>query len=485
MIDTHAHLDSSQYENDYEHVIESAFNDGVTAIIMPAVEPEGFEKIKTISQSHSNIYAAYGIHPHDALKYNSDSKELILRYLNEKNAVAVGEIGLDYFYDFCPKDIQQSAFRSQIQIALENQLPMIIHNRQADDDIINILDEEHKTEPVNAVLHCFSSSPEIALKAIEMGMHISFTGNITFKKTDLDAVVECVPLNRIMLETDSPYMAPVPYRGKRNNPAYIKLVAQKISEIKKLTIEEVISMTTQTAKTFFKLSLFLFLLLASVNASYSQGKARVIDREEFEEEEIVEKPKFERAFFGIGGYIATNTIVETYKKPNGDQEISYDGIFTPGLVLSISPIDFMFATISYSYSKNTKISEENKFLVGPTIHNVLQLNTHWIPNPGKRINFFGTLGITTIFNTINQGRKLEKNTTDIGLSVGLGAIGNIEIKSIGLFNIFAEWRLLFPFQESAAYLLNDAELVEYNMTKYFSMPKIGIIFYPEFLKNLW
>ena len=482
MIDTHAHLDSRHYIDDYDQVIESAFADGLTGIIIPGIESEGFEKIKQISNSYPNIYAAYGVHPHEALKYNDEVQSIIIDYLNNKKAVAVGEIGLDYFYDFCPKDIQKSVFRSQIKIAQNKNLPMIIHNREADGDIIEILESEHIAKPINGVLHCFSSSSEIADKAVNMGMHISFTGNITFKKSDLDEVIDTVPIERIMLETDSPYMTPVPYRGKRNNPIYIKLVAQKIAEIKKLTIEEVISMTTQTAKSFFKLFLLLCIVISTSNFSFSQDDTKNnIDNQD----EIIEAPKFQRALLGIGGYFATNTIVETYKLPAGNKEISYDGIFTPGVVLAISPLNFMFTTISYSYSKNKKISEAQQFLVGPTIHNIIQFNTHWIANPGKRINFFGTLGVTSIINTINQGFPKEKQTSDFGITFGLGLIGNIEITKVGLINIFAEWRLLFPLQKSQGFLIESSVPIEYDMTKYFSMPKVGIIFYPEFLKNLW
>lgn len=483
MIDTHAHLDSTDYENDFELVIESALNEGVTSIIIPSVEPDGFSRIRKISHSFGSVYAAYGVHPHDSQKYSSETESLINEYLDDSKSVAVGEIGLDYYYDFSPKNIQQDVFRSQIRIAQKRNLPMIIHNRQADDDIMQILTQEHKGDRINAVMHCFSSTKDYALKAVDLGMHISFTGNITFKKTNLDDVIDAVSMDRIMLETDSPYMTPVPHRGKRNHPAMIKLVAQKISEIKNLKIEEVISMTTKNAQTFFKLFVIALMVICSATIATAQTKSKTIDEDEYEEVEIVSR-KYERGFFGIGGFLATNTIVETYKLSAGNKKISYDGIFTPGAILAINPFDFMFITMSYSYSKNEKIVEDNNYLVGPTIHNILQFDTHWIPNPGKVINFYGILGVTSIFNTISKGIN-ERSTTNFGISTGIGLMGNIEWKGVGMFNVFAEWGLLFPMQESSGQSYINGTLVDVNMTKFFSMPKAGIVFYPEIFKNLF
>ncbi len=481
MIDTHSHLDSEQFAEDYQEVIRESFDSGVKAIILPAVEIAGFNKIVQIAESDDRLFFAAGIHPHSAAELTAECEKDIIRLTQNPKCKAIGEIGLDYYYDFQPKDVQQEAFRKQIRIAQECNLPMIIHNREADADIMAILKEELNTRPINAVLHCFSSPMDVAMEAIEMGMHLSFTGNITFKKSELSPIIEALPLDRIMLETDAPYMTPAPNRGKRNHPKYLKLIAEKIAEIKQINIEEVIEMTTDNAKRFFKLFLPALLILCSSFNLQAQS-----NEDDYEE---AEAPQFKRSLFGIGVYGATNTIVETYKVKSGDKEISYDGLFTPGVSIYSSPLDFLMLSFSYSHSKNQKISDESKnsqgiATYGPTTHNILEFNTHWIANPSRRINFFGTLGMHAMISTKNigaLGEKPEESSTDWGINAGIGVAGNIKFDNVGLLNIVAGWDLLFPFNNFDGFLMegNPRVPVPYDVSKYFSILKFGVVFYPN------
>lgn len=485
MIDTHAHLDSEHYKDDYKQVIYEAFNEGIEAIIIPAVAPEEFENLYNVAAEDDRIFTAIGVHPHNAHEYNPLVEEKIYSYSKNKKTKAIGEIGLDYYYDFCPKDVQKSVFSRQIEIAQNLNLPMIIHNREADNDIMNVLEEKYYDNSINGVFHCFSGDYNLAEFALKRNMMISFTGNITFKKSNLSEVIEMLPIENIMLETDSPYMTPVPMRGKRNHPKNVKLVAEKISEIKKITIEEVISMTTFSAKKFFKLFLIAVLLLSS-QLSFAQTE---IDYEDdYTDEEIVET-RFKRPLFGAGFFVGTNTVVETFNLEKGDKEVSYEGMFTPGGGVWFSPLDFMLVSLNYSFSKNTKIEKENKGLIKPTIHNIFELNTLWIPNPGKTINIYAILGFGYMQTTLDKDGLNERTFSEYSLNTGLGMIGNIEFKGIGLLNIYAEWDLLFPLQKSTGNYLETVngvdEIKQTTLSKYFSLPRVGIVFYPEIFKNLF
>lgn len=480
MIDTHAHLDCEDYESDYREVLDEAFAGGVEAVIIPATNRAGFERIEKIAESDSRIFFASGIHPHDSADFTPECEQEIRTLAEHGKCKAIGEIGLDYFYDFHPKDLQKDVFRRQVSMARELGLPMIIHNRLADDDILEILEDENN---LHGVMHCFSSTPKVAAKVLEHGMMLSFTGSVTFKKSNLAPVVEMVPMDRIMLETDSPYMTPVPYRGRRNNPIYTRLIAEKIAEIKQINIEEVIKMTTENAKKFFKLVLpMLVLMLVGGVQMYAQ------EYDEFEDDEeiVYQKPDnpYHHQMFGIGGFIGTNTVVETYDINGGDQEISYDGMVNPGVILTVMPMDFLRVSFSYSYAKNQKISDNLKGAVGPTTHNILELGTQWIVNPRNRINFGVNLGLNMIMNTRNKGGKSnqpEEHENNLGLTAGVGIIGNVKIGRYGMLNITAGWDVMFPFSKTSGYLWSDeaGKYVPTEASAYFSVPKFGLIFYPN------
>jgi TatD DNase family protein len=202
-------------------------------------------------ETYDFMYAAVGWHPVDAIDMTEEDLQWIEELSNHPKVVAIGEMGLDYHWDKSPKDVQMEVFRKQIRLAKKVGLPIIIHNREATADIVNILKEEEASR-VGGIMHCFSGSAETALECINMNFYISLGGPVTFKNAKKPKeVAAAVPLDRLLIETDCPYLAPHPYRGKRNEPSYVKLVAEQIAEIKQLTIEEVSQATTENAKKLF------------------------------------------------------------------------------------------------------------------------------------------------------------------------------------------------------------------------------------------
>ncbi len=251
-IDTHAHLFYPNFNGDIENVLSRAKESGVDYIIVPGTDIATSALAIELAEKHEEIFAAVGIHPHDTKDW--DDKKLLGELKNlakNKKVVAIGEIGLDYYYDFSPRDIQIKAFKSQLDLALELNLPVIIHNREAGDDIMNFA-REYNGKNLKAQFHCFGGTLLEARELIKLGYYISFTGNITFKKSDdLKKIVKPVHVDNIFLETDSPFLTPVPHRGQRNEPAYVKLVAEKIAEIKDLPVEDVARSTSYNVYKFF------------------------------------------------------------------------------------------------------------------------------------------------------------------------------------------------------------------------------------------
>jgi len=251
-IDTHAHLFYPNFNGDIENVLSRAKESGVDYIIVPGTDIATSALAIELAEKHEEIFAAVGIHPHDTKDW--DDKKLLGELKNlakSKKVVAIGEIGLDYYYDFSPRDIQIKAFKSQLDLALELNLPVIIHNREAGDDIMNFA-REYNGKNLKAQFHCFGGTLLEARELIKLGYYISFTGNITFKKSDnLKKIVKHVHVDNIFLETDSPFLTPVPHRGQRNEPAYVKLVAEKIAEIKDLPVEDIARSTSYNVYRFF------------------------------------------------------------------------------------------------------------------------------------------------------------------------------------------------------------------------------------------
>jgi len=257
LIDTHAHLDDPKFDNDRGDVIKRAIDAGIEYIITvgtwhpPQAEEKGLEHVTELAGEYDLIYTALGVHPHDAKDANDDAFDEIKKLSTHPKVIAIGETGLDYHYEHTPKDIQKSVFRKHIQIARELNLPLTIHTREAHNDTIEILVEEGVGD-IGGVLHCFSGSYEMAKKCLDMGLYLSFTGVVTFPKaTNIHEIVKKIPMERMLVETDCPYLAPEPYRGKRNEPAFIMETAKRIAEIKGVSFDDVARITTLNAKELF------------------------------------------------------------------------------------------------------------------------------------------------------------------------------------------------------------------------------------------
>ena len=249
LIDTHAHLD--MYE-DYRVVIENAKNNGIKKIIIPAVETEYFQKILDIANSYEDVYCMMGIFPTEAKNWHDDILDEIKELSNNDKVVAIGEIGLDYYWDKSFIDKQKDIFIKQIKLANELGLPIEIHDREAHKDCFDTLKQYNNGSDV--VFHCFSGSVEFARECIREGWYIALGGVVTFKNAvKTKEVAKDIPLEMLMLETDSPYLTPVPFRGKENQPAYVKYVAEEIAKLRGIDVEEVVKITTQNAEKVFKI----------------------------------------------------------------------------------------------------------------------------------------------------------------------------------------------------------------------------------------
>lgn len=250
-IDTHAHLFFENFKEDVEDVILRAKENGVDFIVVPATDIKTAKESISLAEKYEQIYATVGIHPHDTKDWNENFIAEIEELAKHPKVVAIGEIGLDYYYDFSPPEQQIKAFKAQLDLALKLELPVVIHNRDSDEDMMDII-QSYCGTGLKAQFHCYNGSLDDALEFMKMNHFISFTGNITFKKSDgLRDILKHIDLNHIMLETDSPFMTPVPFRGKRNEPSYVKYVAQQVAEIHKLSLEDVGRITSLNAFRFF------------------------------------------------------------------------------------------------------------------------------------------------------------------------------------------------------------------------------------------
>lgn len=249
--DTHAHLDDSAFDADRDELIGSFASVGVTRVLNASSDMESSQKTAELCKKYSFIYGAVGIHPEAADKFCDGDIEKIAELSRGKNIVAIGETGLDYYWDSVPREAQKRAFRAQAALAYELKLPIVVHDREAHRDCFDILKE---FPGIRAVYHCFSGSVEYARELVKMGYFFSFGGAVTFKNARAaPEVLRNVPHERVMLETDCPYMAPVPYRGKRNHPGYIPHIAARIAELWGMTPEQVGEITTRNAKGFFNI----------------------------------------------------------------------------------------------------------------------------------------------------------------------------------------------------------------------------------------
>jgi TatD DNase family protein len=254
LFDTHVHLNAEQFNEDLEEVISRAKEAGVGKMVVVGFDRPTIERAMELVEHYDFLYASVGWHPVDAIDMTDEDLAWIEELSSHPKVVALGEMGLDYHWDKSPKDVQKEVFRKQIHLAKKVKLPIIIHNREATQDIVDILREEG-AEEVGGIMHCFSGSSEIAQECVDMNFYISLGGPVTFKNAKKPKeVAQEIPLERLLIETDCPYLAPHPNRGKRNEPAYVKLVAEQIAELKGISVEEVERITTENANKLFNIN---------------------------------------------------------------------------------------------------------------------------------------------------------------------------------------------------------------------------------------
>jgi TatD DNase family protein len=264
LVDSHCHIDGEQFNTDRELVITRAREAGVAAMLnIGTGDPNtgAFMDAVAVADSHFDIYAAVGVHPHDAKLYDDRAEEHLVSLINSsKKVIAWGEIGLDYYYDHSPRDVQREVFVRQIRKAREMRLPIIIHSRDANDETVEILRTECSGENFRAfrggIMHCFGGTPQMALDLMEIGFLISFAGNVTFKKADdLREAARVVPLDKLLVETDCPFLTPIPYRGQRNEPARVADTARFLAEFYGVAFETLAKATTENFCRFFDLEI--------------------------------------------------------------------------------------------------------------------------------------------------------------------------------------------------------------------------------------
>jgi len=258
-VDSHCHIDGAEYDADREEVIRRARDAGVTTMLNVGTgDPHSgaFERAVELAEKHTDIYAAVGVHPHDAKLFDDRAERRLLDLANQsRQVIAWGEIGLDYHYDHSPRDVQRKVFERQLRLARLLELPVVIHSREANDDTIAILREEMAGYERGGVLHCFGGSLEMATSAIDLGFFISFAGNLTFKKAEvLRSIAQQLPLDQLLIETDCPYLTPVPFRGKRNEPALVVETGRCLAELHGRELGEIGHITGENFGKLFRVA---------------------------------------------------------------------------------------------------------------------------------------------------------------------------------------------------------------------------------------
>ena len=246
IIDSHCHLNFPDFKDDIANVISNAHENGIALMQTICTKMHEFDDIHHIANNNEHVYCSVGVHPHEADTAPLVSVEELIVKARHPKVIGIGETGLDYYYEHSAREAQIASFRNHIAAAREAKLPIIIHTRQADDDTMAIMQEEMKRGPFKALIHCFTSSLELAEAMLELGAYISISGIVTFKNaTDLQNTVRQLPLQRLLVETDAPYLAPVPKRGKRNEPAFTRFTCEKLAQLKEVTFDECARVTTQ------------------------------------------------------------------------------------------------------------------------------------------------------------------------------------------------------------------------------------------------
>jgi len=485
LIDTHAHIYDARFDSDREDMMERARLSGVEAIIVPATKPAEFERVIELTRRYPEVKGALGVHPHHASEVDDVDLDMVERRAIEDKAIAIGEIGLDYYYDHAPRIVQWDVFRRQLQTARRLDLPAVIHNRESDDDLLRIIDEE-QDGTLRFQLHCFSSPPEVLRRALELGGMISFTGNITFRKESLDDLVRMVPEDRLMIETDSPYMTPVPFRGRRNEPAHVALVADRIAEARGVDIDIIRDMTTRNARRFFRLAsvatlLFFIGLLATSPPLLAQPQpVRPVDTAN-------RRPPFEK-LIGIGGHFASSTYIS-------GSTTEADGIPGFGGWLSIAPlqpwgvnwlqIDVVYTGVEVPGSADSLYTAITNSLgdtgrpAPPNQHSTFDIALRFTANPRSIITLYGAIGLTKFHNEfgvdgyyISTGQPSFKDYIEDawGWNLAAGITYNLETP-YGTISPTAELRVMR--------IAGERPLPQRPREFFVSQPRIGILLYPN------
>lgn len=477
LVDTHTHIYVEKFADDLDAVLDRAREAGVEAMVVPATKPSEFDRLMDLAGAHPEINPAIGVHPHHAGELSESDLAEVERLGADRRVVAIGEIGLDYYYHFAPRERQIEVFREQLRIAKRLDLPCAIHNRESDDDLLEVLEQE-QDGTLRFQLHCFSSTPEVLARTLELGGMISFTGNITYEKSKLGPVVEAVPKDRIMIETDAPYLTPVPFRGKRNEPSYLAHIARKGAELRGETLEEFIQMTTDNARRFFKLALLVVALFGLTTAA---GVAQT-NPEPVRTIDTVQHKRFDK-WFGIGAHLASSTYIS--------QSVTEAAALGYGFWLTASPlqgqgIDWLQFDVIYTYVKFDKVEDSlysaiNRGLTPPpNYHTTVDFSLRLIANANNAISFFAGLGLTYFhneylvdkwhFETDPQDTKYrEYKENAFGFSGSFGISLNINTP-YGLIAPTGEWRV--------ASITSERKLPQHNQEFIVSQPRFGLIIYP-------
>jgi TatD DNase family protein len=252
LVDSHCHLDFEDFADERGEVIARARRAGVGTLVTICTKITEFPSIRAIAETDPDIWCTVGIHPHEAASQPDTDEAALVEYVRHPKVIGVGECGLDYHYDYAPRDRQAEVFRTHARAARRAGVPMVVHTREADADTARLLTEESDGGRLAGVLHCFTSGRELAMHGLDLGFYVSFSGIITFKSAaDLREIVKAVPLDRLLVETDAPYLAPVPMRGKRNEPAFVVHTAAAIAAMKGVSAEELASITTENFHRLF------------------------------------------------------------------------------------------------------------------------------------------------------------------------------------------------------------------------------------------
>ncbi len=428
LIDSHAHLYGKRFRDDIEDVLRRAAEAGVSHVVVPTTEPSEFDEITELAGRHPEILVALGVHPHSAASVTDEQIDALPSALERSGAVAVGEIGLDYHYDFAPRERQIDVFRRQIAIARELDLPFVVHNRESDEDLLKVLEEE-QTGSLRFQLHCFSSGVETLQRGLDLGGVVSFTGNVTFRNSHLEEVVRAVPEDRFMVETDSPYMTPEPNRGKRNEPSYVRDVARRIADIRHVPFERIAEMTTTTARRFFRLAVFALLALAGTisGASAQTEPVETVDT-------TVRTEPYDK-LIGAGVHLAGTTFIVERITSASTASLGYNLSLTPLLPLGIDRlgIDFTVTPIEI-----TAVPDE---ITGSIIDSAVDVvpeftNTHnrfdiflrYHLKPKALVDFAASFGYSYMYNRYGVD---EFVITEIGDTVTIGTLYDETLHGIG------------------------------------------------------